>query len=128
VRVMPGRLLPTRAGDAARRDPAVLWQHLAAHLATDKDGRCAEQARLLALLHIASDPEGDHRERVAQALTRLGWRHADGRPFGPEDGWWTEREVDTVLDNVSDRPRRFSDRSPSPAAVALARAALTTGR
>jgi hypothetical protein len=128
LRKYKGKLLLTRAGRVCRGNPTALWQHLSACLLAERDGEYAEQARLLALLHMASEPEGEHSRRLADALTQLGWRRRERQPLGREDVRWVELDVQGMLANVSDHPRRFTDRRAlSPAAIALARTALSPG-
>lgn len=128
LRKQKGRLLLTRAGAAARQDPAKLWQHLASRLVPDKPDRFETVAHLL-LAAFAGTSAGAPipREQIAAALSELGWRHSDGRPL---EGYAIYRlEAFNTLINVSDHQATYGDRDlVSPAAAALARAALRRTR
>jgi hypothetical protein len=124
LRKYKGRLLLTRAGAAAQRDPATLWCHLADRLIPEKAGEFETVTSLLLLAYAATSPDGPvPRVRVAAALSELGWRHRNGRPL---EGYEIYRlDVFNTLVNVADRPVTRGDRDRiSPAAAALARAAL----
>ncbi len=132
LRKYKGKLLLTRAGKAAQADQTVLWGHLSAHLLDGPDGSFEIQATLLALLCVASEPEGKHEPRIAEALTYLGWQQRDGRPVSNDTGRWAIREVTTSLANVAEGRRdrsvpRDKRRALSPVAVQLARQALANG-
>jgi Plasmid pRiA4b ORF-3-like protein len=129
LRKYKGKLLLTKAGKAAQADPRVLWGHLAAHRLDGPDDSFEIQAKLLALLCVASEPEGKHDPRIAEALTLLGWQQRDGRPVSRDTGSWAISEVTRSLANVAERQRdrsmpRDRRRTLSPAAVQLARQAL----
>ncbi|GAA4816950.1 plasmid pRiA4b ORF-3 family protein [Nocardioides caeni] len=131
LRKFKGSLLLTRAGKVAQRDAGVLWQYLADHLVDGSGDTFGAQARLLALLCLASEPKGAHERRLADALTHLGWRQRDGRPVSPDQGQWAIREVINLLGNVAEAPRdrpmpRSNRRALSPVAVLLINAALTS--
>lgn len=124
LRKRKGALLLTRAGDAARRDPAALWDHLARRLVPVDERTFEGQAALLLLAHAGGTAEGELlMDEIASALTELDWRHSDGEVV---KGYELYRLPEySVLINVSDRPRVWAKRSRiSPAASALARAAL----
>lgn len=132
LRKYKGKLLLTRVGKVAQSDTVRLWHHLADHLVDGPGDTFAEQARLLALLCLASEPTGAHERRLADALTLLGWRQRDERPVSPDQGRWAIREVINTLGNVADAPRdravpRSDRRALSPVAVLLARTALASG-
>lgn len=128
LRKRKGTLLLTRAGAAAQRSPAKLWAHLADRLIPAKAGDFETVGSLLLLAYAATSPGRPiPREEVAAALSELGWRHRDGRPL---EGYEIYRlDVFTTLVNVTDGPAPRGGRDwVSPAAAALARAALTTSR
>lgn len=129
LRKYKGKLLLTKAGKRAQADPAALWDHLCGHLLDAPDDTFEAQAKLLALLCVASEPEGRHEHRIATALTHLGWRQRDGRPVGTDSARWALREVTDCLTNVAPRQRdrsitRAERRALAPVAVLLARGAL----
>ncbi|MGV0602879.1 plasmid pRiA4b ORF-3 family protein, partial [Mycolicibacterium pulveris] len=124
LRKHKGVLLLTKAGAAARRDPAVLWEHLARRLAPGDESTFEGQASLLLLAYAGSSADGDvPLDEIAAALTELDWRHADGDVVRDGVLYWLPTYL--ALINVSDRPRVWAHRRwISPAASALARAAL----
>ncbi len=123
LRKRKGTLLLTRAGAAAQRDPCRLWQHLASRLVPDRPGRFEAVAGLLLLAYAASGADAPiPREQVAAALSELGWHHRDGRQL---EGYEIYRlDVFHTLVNVSDQRVEHGRNRVSPAAAALARAAL----
>lgn len=125
LRKHKGTLVLTRAGAAARRDPAKLWAHLADRLVPARAGDFETQATLLLLAYAATSPGASiPRGQVAAALSELGWHHRDGRPL--EGAEVFRLRVFHTLVNVADTPASFRHRDQvSPAAAALARAALT---
>lgn len=132
LRKYRGRLLVTKLGKAAAADPVVLWRHLADRLVDDKADDFTTEARLLALLCLVSEPDGRHDERLAEALTCLGWRQRDGRPVSRDQSRWAIRDVTRALTNVATEQRdrgipRRDRRALAPLAVLLARTALSTG-
>ncbi len=131
LRKYKGRLLLTRAGKVAQSDPGLLWRHLADHLLEGPGDTFDDQARLLAVLCLASEPTGAHERRIAEALTYLGWRQRDGRPVSPDQARWVVREVSHTLGNIADGLRdreipRSDRRALSPVAVLLVRTALAS--
>ncbi|MGV0602882.1 plasmid pRiA4b ORF-3 family protein, partial [Mycolicibacterium pulveris] len=124
LRKHKGVLLLTKAGAAARRDPAVLWEHLARRLGPGDESTFEGQASLLLLAYAGSSADGDvPLDEIAAALTELYWRHADGDVVRDGVLYWLPTYL--ALINVSDRPRVWAQRHwISPAASALARAAL----
>lgn len=131
LRKYKGKLLPTKLGKAAQADPVVLWRHLADRLVDGDEDTFATQARLLALLCLASEPEGRHDKRLAEALTYLGWRQRDGRPVSVDQSRWAIREATHALANVASGQRdrglpRIDRRALTPLAVLMARTALST--
>lgn len=75
-----GRLLLTRAGAAAQRDPEELWEHLVKRVVPERGG-FAQEATLL-LLAYAATSEGVRLpiDALTAALEDLGWR-TDGAPM-----------------------------------------------
>lgn len=91
----------------------------------------AVQSRLLALLCLASEPDGQHDTRLAEALTHLGWRQRDGRPVSNDQARWAIREATHALANVASEQRdrglpRIDRRAVKPMAVLLARTAFSS--
>lgn len=129
MRKYRGRLVLTKAGRAAQADPAMLWQHLASRLAEGAPDSFGRQSQLLALLCLASEPDGSHEHRIAVAMTDLGWSQRNGRPVNADQARWAIREVTTTLVNIGTphrTHRRYLSRGAlSPAALLLARTALS---
>ncbi len=126
LRKSKGRLLITKAGRDARSDVARLRQHLADRLAQIDDDRWTAQATLLILLYAATSPnDAIPMESIAAALREFGWK----TQAGPVQAQHLYRVAALdILRNVSDRPEGSAERLRiSPAAAALARAALTRG-
>lgn len=124
LRRFKGELTLTKAGIAARRDPQLLWDRLAAELAPATDDPYELQSTLLFLAYAGSTDNADLPFReLANALNELGWRHADGRRV--EDYSLHHLPARSILVNVADGPvtpeRR---RRLSAGAAAVARAAL----
>jgi hypothetical protein len=131
LRKYKGKLLLTKLGKAAQADPVALWHHLADRLVDGNEDSFTTQARLLALLCLASEPEGRHDKRLAGALTYLGWRQRDGRPVSVDQSRWAIREATHALANVASEQRdrglpRIDRRALTPLAVLMARTALST--
>jgi len=124
VRKHKGTLVLTRAGAAAQRDPAELWDHLAMRLVPGGDDSFESQATLLLLAYAGSSDNSELPiDQVAMALTELGWRHSDGAPVSGSTLY--RLPAYDVLINISDHPTRWAERHHiSPAAATLARAAL----
>lgn len=124
LRKYKGRLVLTRAGAAAQRNPVRLWTHLRDRLIPTTGNDFETVATLLLLAYAATSPNAPiPREQVAASLSDLGWRHRDGRPL---EGYEICRlDAFTALVNLSDRPALTGDRNwVSPATAALSRAAL----
>ena len=129
LRKYKGNLLLTKDGKRAQSCPTVLWEHLRHHLLDVTGDPFETQARLLALLCLASEPDGRHEHRIAEALTYLGWSQREGHPVSVETGRWAVREVTGTLANVADVQRdrsipRAERRRLSPCAVLMARGIL----
>lgn len=124
LRKHKGVLLLTKAGAAAQRDPAALWDHLARRLVPSDERTFEGQASLLLLAYAGSSGDGElPMDEIADALTELDWRHADGAMVRGGDLYWLPTYL--AIGNVADRPRVWAQhRWISPAAAALARAAL----
>ncbi|MCU0278391.1 MAG: plasmid pRiA4b ORF-3 family protein [Candidatus Nanopelagicales bacterium] len=123
LRKFKGSLLLTRLAVTAQQDPSRLWELIAGQLVPD-DG-FERDATLLLILFAATSPDEYLSLRgVAQAMSMLGWRYADG-PVGEHHlrdllAW-------VILCNVGEQPQeRAHDRGPfvSRAAAALAVSAL----
>ena len=132
LRKYKGGLPLTKLGKAAQTDPVALWGHLRDRLVDGNEDTFTTQARLLALfLCLASEPEGRHDKRLAEALTYLGWRQRDGRPVSTDQSPWTMREATHALANIDSEQRdrglpRLDRRALTPLAVLMARTALST--
>lgn len=127
LRKYKGRLLLTKAGDAARGDLEVLWRHLASRLIPGERDAFGRASGLLVLLHAASAPgEVVPIDRIAAALTAVGWRLGDGSPLRGHDLWHTAGNVFAMLDNIGGEVERSwrHARPVSTVASALARDAL----
>ncbi|MGW0157846.1 plasmid pRiA4b ORF-3 family protein [Mycobacterium sp. NPDC003323] len=124
LRKYKGALVLTKLGIAAQADRATLWRHLASRLIPQERGSFERQATMLLFTQAAGAEDGLlNLDVAAAAMSQLGWRLPDGRQV-PDWTFYRLLAYD-VLMNVSDRPRRFSERDRvSPAAAALARAAL----
>jgi hypothetical protein len=128
VRVQRGVLLRTPAGRRFTDDSAGLWQHIASRLPLGRrdSGR---QAGMLWLLATAAGRR-DSETVVAQGLTALGWRGADGRGLDAADASAAVQQTRTVFERLGLLPRRSwgEPSAPTPVGVALARAALLGGQ
>lgn len=101
VRKNKGRLLLTRAGVTARRDPHALWRHLSKSLPISQPGSLEEDAGQLVLLYAATGTgEAFPKEKLTAALAAAGWRGRDGslREYAVYRATDLTR---TVLDNIT---------------------------
>lgn len=124
LRKYKGRLLPTRAGAAAGRDPAALWEMLAAAL-VPRDAGFEQDASLLVLSCAAAgegQPLDSALDWAAAALGHLGWQQQDGSRIRR----YALRHLPAseALMNVS-KPGGRRQTILGTAAATLARAALT---
>lgn len=129
LRKYKGRLLTTKAGDRLRDAPGDLWDHIAQRLVPAK--RAFDQdASLLILAVAATSSTGDvSRDHMARALYQLGWRHSDGSPVDAYDLSFMEPSPYDILWNLTDQPPQRGDHHQlSPAAIALARAAIISNK
>lgn len=126
LRKYKGRLMLTKAGDAARTSPDRLMRHLAQRLVPEGRDRFTTEAGLLVLLHAATGAgEPIPADLIARMLTELDWR-VNGAPLRGHDLWRAPGNVFTLLDNL-DTERRDGwrkGRPISPVAAVLARQAL----
>lgn len=129
LRKYKGRLRLTRAGAQVAGDPDALWHYLAGKLVEERGDRFTDEATLLVLAHAATSFDGLlPLEKVAEVLGELGWVGADGAPVDRGHLIHLQPSPVHVLQNVGDGPGDwFSPLRISPAAVALARAALHSG-
>lgn len=126
LRVQRGILLRTVAGRKLTDDPAALWWHIAEHLPLARDDG-ERQAGLLYLLTVAAGL-AEKNELIAEGMIVLGWADSRTRqPLDPLDAFRVARDTWAVFRRLRIQPRtRWGepDVPPTPAAVALARAAL----
>ena len=127
LRKHKGTLVLTRAGTVARRDPVVLWKHLADRLLPRADGSFDERAGLLLAFAGTSEDGVLPLDEIAAALAEFGWRHQDGTPLRGYDLYRLPQfdALINVADSLHTRGRRGRI---SSAASALARAALRPTR
>lgn len=123
LRKHKGKLLLTKTGVAAQRDPNRLWEHLAARLIPKPKDQFEVQATLLLLAYAAASADAKlPLDVVAALLAELDWRYTDGRPIADS---LRHLPVYDILINVTDKPITRAERNiVSPAAAALARLAL----
>ena len=123
IRTLKGQLVLTKVGIAACQDIDVLWAHLAERLLISDRDDFTRTVRLLSMICAASSSEDPHGD-AAHLLTQLGWRS----PSGGLDVYTVldvDRDAHTILENVATEAVTWSgNRRLSPAAIALARAAL----
>lgn len=116
-------LLLTRAGEAAQRDPGVLWEHLADRLIPSSTAFKVHAALLLLAYTAASADRELPFATITALLNNFGWRHEDGSPVVEVDVRWLP--MWDILQNITDQPVTFRRYDVvSPAAAALARRAL----
>lgn len=123
VRVLKGRLLPTRAGAALRDDPVGLWWHVVGRLPLERKG-FARDAALLALLNRAGG--GSSSDVVVSLLQGLGWVQSTRRPVTADDVVRSLGDTEEVLRRMGVLPRgwRRDAGSLHPGLQTVARAAL----
>ena len=79
VRKNKGRLLLTKVGSTALREPSALWRYLGKNLPVARPGTFEEDAGLLALLYAgAGVGEVFPGEKITAALAAAGWRGCSG--------------------------------------------------
>lgn len=124
LRKYKGALLLTRAGAVAQRDPAALWDHLAARLSLANDDTFEAHATFVLLIYAGGTQDGSlPLDDVAAALNELGWHHPDHSPARSYDLY--RLPTYSALINVAKHPRSRADEGRiSSGASALARAAL----
>lgn len=105
----------------------MLWRHLAERLVRPDRFEVLTEAKLLLLL-FASTCGGDQLpvESIGEALAALGWVDQDGTPVGA-DLVHDLAALDTLVNIAPPPPSGHSHTWISPAAAALARAALLAG-
>jgi len=134
IRKARGRLLLTKAGARARRDPDALWRHIADTLplggpARGQERVCAEHAGILLLLAIGTGAAREQRTAIiAAGLAAAGWRDGSGEPIPDRRASSIASPTATVLTHAAVLP---DDEGWPPAdpplthtARAFARAAL----
>ncbi len=124
LRKYKGRLLLTKAGAAAQRDPARLWDHLSSRLLPGDDDGFDTPATLLLLLYTATSAGvALPLDRIVAALTALGWRRGNRLPLSGYE--IHDLPAFQLLSNMTDT----STRAPvSDTAAAIARTALCRTR
>ncbi len=123
LRKYKGTLVLTKAGAAAQRDPAKLWDHLASRLSPADDDGFTTPATLLLLLFAATSAGSDlPRSTIAAALTELGWSRGDRTPLSGYE--IRDLPAFDMLMNMADSTDHGRWAPISAAAAALARAAL----
>ncbi len=123
LRKYKGSLLLTRVGASAQRDPRRLWDLLADKLIPVADG-FDRDATLLLLAYAASSPGQEvPLKPITEALAHLGWRHRGGRSLQDYE-LYRLRAFDTLINIAGEQAELGGRRVISPAAAALARAAL----
>ncbi|MGI8946996.1 MAG: plasmid pRiA4b ORF-3 family protein [Ornithinimicrobium sp.] len=123
LRKNKGRLLVTPAGRRASGDDEALWKHLAARALPTRPG-FERDASVLWLLGVSAegDPEAVPGKQLANWLTALGWRSADGAVVQAVHLPEATRDVSDMVVRVASRKGR---QSVDPVvARAFARAAL----
>lgn len=124
LRKNKGKLLLTKAGAAAQRDPEKLMEHLAGRLVPKPEEKFDQQATLLLLAFAAASagatlPYG----KLAALLGEFGWQQRDGRPLSGMS--LRLLPAHNILMNVTEPPVTRAQRDiVSPVAAALARRAL----
>jgi hypothetical protein len=131
LRKQRGQLLLTREAQKLRRDPAMLWWHIARRLPLHAGGSVEHHAGLVCLLGVAAAREIDNETfdaLISDVLFAVGWRTADG---GPLDSWSaaprTARDTMQVLAHMRafvERDHITDAKQPTSGGTALARAAL----
>jgi len=104
LRKSKGRLLATPAGRRAREDDEALWEHLAARALPTRPG-LERDASVLWLLGVSAegDPEAVPGKQLADWLTALGWRSADGAAVQPVHLREATRDVSDLVARVASR-------------------------
>lgn len=123
LRKYKGALVLTKAGAAAQRDPATLWDHLASRLSPADDDGFTTPATLLLLLFAATSAGADlPRRTIAAALTELGWRRGDRTALNGYE--LRDLPAFDMLTNMADSTDHGRWAPISAAAAAMASAAL----
>ncbi len=116
LRVAKGRLSVTKAGQAGRQEPQLLWSHVVQRLGARRGSTVQRTAQVLALVTAAAGRR-DH-QLSASLLTAAGWGTRGGGPVDPWAVRHAAADVVEALDVVGVRRR------PDDARRLLARAAL----
>lgn len=134
IRKTRGRLVLTKAGARARRDPDALWTHIAGALPLGGPSRgeervCAEHAGILLLLAIGAGAGREQRTAIiAAGLAAAGWRDGSGEPIPDRRVLSIGSPTAAVLIHTAVLPDKDgwppADPPLSPTAIAFARAAL----
>lgn len=114
----------TKAGSAARQDPAQLWQHLRDTL-VPRAAPFEQTTGVVMLVHAATSAEDIDVDAVARTMTELGWSLHDGSPVEASDVYPVWNELWDALGNVGTSvTSSVFDRALSPAARSLVADAL----
>lgn len=135
LRKLRNRLLLTKAGKRAQRDPEYLWQHIADALplslaARGPEAEAGQQAGTLLLLAVAAGLSKSKRDEiVATGLSAHGWQDGDGNPISASHANHLASRTSAVLGFARAMPSPHvwpepSDQSIPAAGVALSRTAL----
>jgi hypothetical protein len=125
-----GQLLLTGEAKKLRRDPALLWWHVARRLPPHSSSSVEHHAGLICLLGVAAgrDIEAETFDAlIDDVLFDVGWRLPYDEPFAPRAGALAARDTVQVLAHMGalvERDRSASARQPTSGGVSLARAAL----
>lgn len=120
------RLQLTRAGSSASRDRRALWNHLATRMGKPAQDRFEQELSLLLLAYAASSRDGSLPvDSIAWALDRIGWKNHDRLPIeGYQVYHYAPLPLEILMNIDGPDAPRSTRRTLSPAAIALARAAL----
>jgi hypothetical protein len=130
LRKQRGQLLLTREAQKLRRDPVMLWWHIARRLPLHDGSSVEHHAGLMCLLGVAAAREIDDETfdaLISDVLFAVGWRTADGAPLDPWSAARTARDTMRVLAHMRafvERDHIMGAKQPTSGGTALARAAL----
>ena len=125
LRVSKGRLLPTKAGTAARGDVALLAETVAEKAGGLQRSAFARELSTLLLLVVAAGRTLDdaNKHDVVRVLGDLGWSKS-GEPLDVWDLRWADEDTRMLLDVTGADRGLFRPEPPPPAAQVMARLTL----